>query len=179
VLATVAGTAALQRIPRSRNGQDEDTGISQVGDVTDGSRGNETTRVRHTDVNEDVVRVVGTGDFHGFLAFAASRATSHVGARVGQRPERDPQQALVGGGQDAGSQAGTSPRSIRVYSVWSWIGRVVLTSKPPSGRGPACRFPPTEWARSRMPIRPYPPPGTAGVAAVPPLVTVMVKQELE
>ena len=56
-----------------------------------------------------------------------------------------------------------------------WIGRVVVTWKPPSGRGPAYRFPPTERARSRKPVKPRPPPGTTGLAAVPSLVTV--KQE--
>jgi hypothetical protein len=38
------------------------------------------------------------------------------------------------------------------------VGNRAATRKPPLGRGPAVRAPPSAWVRSRMPMMPLPPP---------------------
>ena len=108
--------------------------------------------VGHADVHQDDVRpqLAGRGQGGGTVARLADNLELGLGAE--EEPQPGAHQLLVVDQQHPDRHAG------------SWIGSRATTRKPPPGAGPASRSPPSRATRSRIPISPWPVPGSAGVA---------------
>src|ERR1022692_3592196 len=105
---------------------------------------------RHPDVHDHYVGPQPARGRDGVLPVAG---LAHDGDRrlaVQDLAQSDPDQCLVVRDEDRGHVSGSRTR----------------TAKPPPGREPASNLPPYRLTRSRIPTRPWPPPGTG--ARVPP-----------
>lgn len=123
-------------------GQDEDTDAYQVVVGGDQAGGLDAVEVGHADVHDHDVGAGAAGKPDGLAAGAGLADDRHVGGGLDEHREGLPDQGLVVGEQYA--DHATPPLR----------GRTAATAKPPSGRGPAERVPPTLRTRSRMPTRP-------------------------
>lgn len=111
------------------------------------------------------------GEVHGFLAGGGLSGHLQVLAGVGQQAGGAPQEGVVVGEQNTDGQRDSwgqsAGESVRVGVEREGCDDVEATL----GAGPARSSPPAEWARSRMLMRPYPPPakggGTVGSASLP------------
>src|SRR4051812_2884901 len=119
---------------------------------------------RHPNVHDDDVGPQLAGCFHRLDAVGGLTDNVEVGFGAQDHPVAGPDQALVIGEQDPD------------HGVTVGSGREAVTSKPPSGRWPACRSPPNRATRSRMPRIPNPSLPSVGrlspVGAVPSSATV-------
>lgn len=129
--------------------QYEDASANQVRVIADGLGGGQSVGAGHADVHHDDVGMVRAGEFGGFPAVGCFADHLHIGGRADQDAEGLAQQGLVIGQQDSdGHWRRSSSRWCRCN------GSSAVTSNPPKARGPACSRPPTDCARSRIPIRP-------------------------
>src|SRR5581483_10035303 len=105
----------------------------------------------HADVHDDDVGVELTGEAQRFASVGGFADDLDVALQFEDEPEALPYEGLVVGEQDARHRGG----GVRGIRAWR--------RKPPRVMGPASSSPPSRFTRSRMPIRPCPPPPTPSV----------------
>src|SRR5690606_2390955 len=126
-------------------GQDDHFDRVEPGVAGDPAGGLQPVELGHADVHQHHVGPQLAGERHGPGAVARLAHHLQVVLVAEDRPEPGPYQGLVVGQQHADHVAPFS-------------GSEARTRKPPSGRGPASRLPPSAAARSRMPRSPKPLP---------------------
>ena len=115
------------------------------------ARGSDPVEYRHAHIHQDDVGTQLARAFHRCPAVVGLAHDLDVVLCVEDEPEAAAHERLVVREQDGGHTPLSS-------------GRRARTAKPPEARGPASNVPPKTPTRSRMPVSPCPPPGSAGAA---------------
>ena len=136
VLQKEAGCSGAQRgegvLVEVEGGQDEHPRVREF--LGDPAGGLDAVGAGHADVHQDDVGPQPAGQLQGLGAVRRLADRVHVGLGVEDHAERQAQQRLVVGEQDADRHAAPSSGGSR--------SRRAKTRQPPPGRGPAWRAPP-------------------------------------
>src|SRR5699024_2888433 len=127
--------------------------------------------VGHPDVHQDHVHPARAHHRHRLCPVGGLPDALHVVGGVDHHPQTAADQGLVVGEQDLDHLVSLHLSQRR--PSWDGSGRVAVTSKPPPVRGPALNVPLIAFTRSRIPLRPEPPPSVPDWPPIPSSATLI------